>query len=84
VRVEALFKGRQFDQAIIVLRCRSLISAVQASTRDLVEMMAERGVSLAHTTILRRVQHYLRIREMLGPLCAAYGARVDRLAKKQR
>jgi len=26
--------------------------------RDLVEMMAERGVSLAHTTILRWVQRY--------------------------
>jgi transposase-like protein len=29
------------------------------STRDLVEMMAERGVSLVHTTILLWVQHYV-------------------------
>jgi transposase-like protein len=28
------------------------------SLRDLVEMMAERGLSLAHTTIMRWVQHY--------------------------
>lgn len=28
------------------------------SLRDLVEMMAERGLSLAHTTILRWVQRY--------------------------
>jgi transposase-like protein len=28
------------------------------SPRDLVEMMAERGISLAHTTIMRWVQHY--------------------------
>jgi hypothetical protein len=28
------------------------------SRRDLVEMMAERGLSLAHTTIMRWVQHY--------------------------
>ncbi|HMF79153.1 MAG TPA: DDE-type integrase/transposase/recombinase, partial [Bryobacteraceae bacterium] len=29
------------------------------STRDLVEMMAERGVILVHTTNLRWVQHYV-------------------------
>ena len=28
------------------------------SFRDLVEMMAERGLSLAHTTIMRWIQHY--------------------------
>ncbi len=28
------------------------------SLRDLVEMMAERGLSMAHTTIMRWVQHY--------------------------
>jgi transposase-like protein len=28
------------------------------SLRDLVEMMAERGLTLAHTTILRWVQRY--------------------------
>jgi transposase-like protein len=28
------------------------------SYRDLVEMMAERDLSLAHTTIMRRVHHY--------------------------
>ena len=28
------------------------------SLRDLVEMMAERGLSLAHSTIMRWVQHY--------------------------
>jgi transposase-like protein len=27
--------------------------------RDLVEMMAERGLSLAHTTIMRWVRHYV-------------------------
>ena len=29
------------------------------SSRDLVEMMAERGIELAHTTILRWVQRYV-------------------------
>jgi transposase-like protein len=57
-RVEALFKGRQFDQEIIVL-CVRWYLRYKLSTRDLVEMMAERGVSLVHTTILRWVQHYV-------------------------
>ena len=38
---------------------RTLVSTVQVSYRDLVEMMAERGLSLAHTTILRWVQRFV-------------------------
>jgi transposase-like protein len=55
--VEALFKGRQFDQEIIVL-CVRWYLRYKLSTRDLVEMMAERGAVLVHTTILRWVQHH--------------------------
>ncbi len=51
----ALFKGRHFDQEIIVLCVRWYLS-FKLSSRDLVRMMAERGVVLAHTTILRWVQ----------------------------
>lgn len=47
--LEWLFNGRHFDLAVIVLCVRWYL-------RYLVEMMAERGVSLAHTTILRSVQ----------------------------
>jgi len=57
-KVEALFKGRQFDQEIIVL-CVRWYLRYKLSTRDLVEIMAERGVVLVHTTILRWVQHYV-------------------------
>ena len=56
--VEPLFKGRQFDQEIIVL-CVRWYLRYKLSTRDLVEMMAERGAVLVHTTILRWVQHYV-------------------------
>ena len=56
--VEDLFKGRQFHQEIIVL-CVRWYLRYKLSTRDLVEMMAERGVVLAHTTILRWVQRYV-------------------------
>ena len=55
---EDLFKGRQFDQEIIVL-CVRWYLRYKLSARDLVEMMTERGVLLAHTTILRWVQRYV-------------------------
>ena len=47
-----LFKGRQFDQEVIVLCVRWYLS-YKLSSRDLVEIMSERGIALAHTTILR-------------------------------
>ena len=58
VSVEALFSGRHFDRQIIIL-CVSWYRSFKLSFRDLVIMMADRGISLAHTTILRWVQHYL-------------------------
>ena len=56
--VEALFKGLHFDGQIIVL-CVSWYTSFKLSLRDLVIMMADRGITLTHTTILRWVQHYL-------------------------
>ena len=53
---DELFEGRHFDREIIVLCVRCL--RFKPSFRDLVEMMAERGLSMAHTTIMRRVHHY--------------------------
>ena len=58
VPVEALFKGRHFDGQIIIL-CVSSYTSFKLSLRDLVIMMADRGITLTHTTILRWVQHYL-------------------------
>ena len=58
IPVADLFKGRQFDREIIVLCVRWYLS-YKLSSRDLVEMMAERGILLAHTTILRWVQRYV-------------------------
>ena len=57
VPVEELFKGRHFDQEIVVLNVRWYLT-YKLSYRDLVAMMSERGIDLAHTTILRWVQHY--------------------------
>ena len=52
-----LFKGRHFEQEMIVL-CVRWYLRYKLSYRDLVEMMAERGVLIAHTKILRWVQRY--------------------------
>ena len=70
--VEALFKGRHFDGQIIVL-CVSWYTSFKLSLRDLVIMMADRSITLTHTTILRWVQHYAPVlnrrtrREMRHP-----------------
>ncbi len=52
-----LLKGRHFDREIVVLCVRWYLS-FKLSYRDLVAMMTERGIALAHTTILRWVQTY--------------------------
>ena len=56
--LDTLFKYRHFDRQIIVLDVRWYVS-YKLSYRDLVEMMAERGVELSHTTVLRWVQHFM-------------------------
>ena len=56
--MDGLFKGRHFDQEIIVL-CVRWYLRYKLSFRDLAEMMAERGLSQAHTTIMRWVQCYV-------------------------
>ena len=55
--VEQLFEGRHFDHKVIIL-CVRWYLRFKLSLRDLVEMMAERGLSLAHTTIMRWVWRY--------------------------
>src|SRR5271170_2329613 len=56
-KVAELFVGRHFDRDVIIL-CVRWYLRFKLSLRDLVEMMAERGLSLAHTTIMRWVRHY--------------------------
>jgi transposase-like protein len=55
--VEELFAGRHFDREVIVL-CVRWYLGYKLSFRDLVEMMAERELDLAHTTILRWVRRF--------------------------
>jgi hypothetical protein len=58
VPIEDLFKGRHFDGQIIILSV-AWYTSFKLSLRDLVIMMADRGISVTHTTILRWVQRYL-------------------------
>jgi transposase-like protein len=55
--VVELFEGRHFDREVIIL-CVRWYLRFKLSLRDLVEIMAERGLSVAHTTIVRWVQRY--------------------------
>jgi transposase-like protein len=55
--LEVMFDGRHFDREIIV-PCVRWYLRYKLSLRDLVEMMAERGLSLAHTTIMRWVKRF--------------------------
>lgn len=54
----SLFRGRHFDHTVIILCVRWYVT-YKLSYRDLVEMMAERGVNLSHTTIPRWVQRFV-------------------------
>ena len=56
--IDELFKGRHFDREIIIL-CVRWYLRFKLSFRDLVEMMTERGIDLAHTTIMRWIQRYV-------------------------
>jgi transposase-like protein len=56
--LDELFEGRHFDREIVVL-CVRWYLRFKLSFRDLVEMMAERGLSMVHTTIGRWVHHYV-------------------------
>ena len=52
-----MFKGRHFDRSVILL-CGRWYLAYDLSLRNLEEMMAERGIEVAHATIHRWTVHY--------------------------
>lgn len=55
---DPIYRGRRFQPEIIELCVRWYLT-YRLSYRDLVDMMAERGVALSHTTIFRWVQRYV-------------------------
>jgi len=52
-----MFKGRHFDRSVILL-CVRWYLAYNLSLRDLEEMMAERGLSVDHSTVHRWVVRF--------------------------
>jgi len=52
-----VFKGRHFDQSVILL-CVRWYLAYSLSLRNLEDMMAERGIAVDHATIQRWTVHY--------------------------
>jgi transposase-like protein len=56
--LEKPFKGRHFEREIIIL-CVRWYWRYKLSYRDLVEIMAERGLAVAHTTIMRWLQRLI-------------------------
>ena len=65
--LDEIFEGHHFDGEIIVL-CVRWYLRFKLSFRPLVEMMAERGLSMAHTTIMRWVHPYAPVRAPLEPV----------------
>jgi transposase-like protein len=55
---DAIYLRRQIDAEIIVLCVRWYITH-RLSYRDLLAMMAERGVTISHTTIMRWADRYV-------------------------
>jgi hypothetical protein len=68
-RLEELFADRHFDREVI-LQCVRWNLRFKLSLRDLVKMMAERGLSLSHTTIMRRGSAlHTGVRKALAQTC---------------
>ena len=77
VPIEDLFEGRHFDGQIIIL-CVAWYTSFKLSLPDLVIMMADRGISVTHTTILRWVQRYLTFQNSKSAGGATLGPWADR------
>jgi integrase len=63
--MHGLFAGRHFDREVIIL-CVRWHLRYKLSFRDLVEIMAERGLSLAHTTIHLLLDTGIRVGELVS------------------
>jgi len=78
---DPIYRRRGFDAEIIELCVRWYIS-YRLSYRDLVELMADRGVALSHTTIMRWVIRYVPEFESAVRLRVCTGA--ERCCEKSR
>ena len=60
--VPTLFKGRHFNHLVIIQAVQWYIT-YKLSYRDVRDLMAERGVTVVHTTVMRWVQHFVPVFE---------------------
>jgi transposase-like protein len=58
IRRDPIYRGRRFSVDVIEL-CVRWYNTYRLSYRDLVAMMAERGIAVTHTTIMRWVLRYV-------------------------
>jgi transposase-like protein len=80
--IDGLFNGCHFDREAIVL-CVRWYLRYKLSFQDLAEMMAERGLSLAHTTIMRFTPEFVKRWDRLA-MTAGQSWRVDETYVKIR
>lgn len=66
---DPMYRGRRFSHEVIELCVRWYIT-YRLSYRDLVAMMAERGVTVSHTTVMRWVLRYVPEYERKWAQCA--------------
>jgi transposase-like protein len=59
-----IFKGRHFNHLLIIQAVRWYVT-YKLSYRDVCDLMAERGVTVVHTTVLRWVQRFVPAFEKL-------------------
>jgi len=59
-----LFKGHHFNHLLIIQAVRWYVT-YKLSYRDVCDLMAERGVTVVHTTVLRWVQRFVPVFEKM-------------------
>jgi len=75
-----LFKGRHFNHLLIIQAVRWYVT-YKLSYRDVCDLMAERGVTVVHTTVLRRVQRFVPAFEKNGRTMRALSAHLGESMK---
>src|SRR5256885_12723489 len=80
---DPIYRRRGFDAEIIELCMRWYIS-YRLSYRDLVELMADRGIAVSHTTIMRWVIESSCQQRQAGPSCSVDSARTHAALDVQR
>jgi hypothetical protein len=66
--LDNLFAGRHFDREVIIL-CVRWYLRFKLSLRDLVEMMAERGLAMAQSAVATRITTPVQCQQLIWRSC---------------